>query len=170
MQPAIGVRVPHLDRRPKSRLAFNDDRGLARCRQAFENCVLDVQPSVRELQAARFEIKFGGQGTVLRKQEPASALMTDSQNLASERVGEGQAMAEHPTEFTRLNTELATEATDVRLNWFRQIAEHNLKQSCGSLQELLNVTRRIVGELANQAVGFPRTFYVPGGRNDSKHV
>ena len=44
-------------------------------------------------------------------------------------------MAEHPTEFTRLNKELATQATDVSLNWFRQIAEQNLKQSCGSLQE-----------------------------------
>jgi hypothetical protein len=63
-------------------------------------------------------------------------------------------MAEHPTEFTRLNTELATQATDVSLNWFRPIAEHNLKQSCGSLQELLNVTRRIVGELDYQASAF----------------
>ena len=63
-------------------------------------------------------------------------------------------MAEHPTEFTGLNTELATQATDVSLNWFRQIAEQNLKQSCGSLQELLNVTRRMVGELDNQALAF----------------
>jgi hypothetical protein len=46
-------------------------------------------------------------------------------------------MAEHPTEFARLNTELTTQATDVSLNWFRQMAEQNLKQSCGSLQELL---------------------------------
>jgi len=63
-------------------------------------------------------------------------------------------MATHPTELSRLNTELATEATNVSLNWLRQIAERNLKQSCGSLQELLNVTRRMIGELDNQASAF----------------
>jgi hypothetical protein len=63
-------------------------------------------------------------------------------------------MAEHPTEFARLNTELATQATDVSLNWFRQMAEQNLKQSCGSLQELLNVNRKMMGELENQASAF----------------
>jgi hypothetical protein len=36
-------------------------------------------------------------------------------------------MAEHPTECTRLNTDLAAQATDVSLNWFRQMAEQNLK-------------------------------------------
>jgi hypothetical protein len=40
------------------------------------------------------------------------------------------------------------------LNWFRPIAEHNLKQSFGSLQQLLNVTRRMVGELDKQALAF----------------
>jgi hypothetical protein len=63
-------------------------------------------------------------------------------------------MATNPTEFPRLNAELATEATDVSLNWFRPVAEHNLKQNCGSLQELLNVTRRMIGEFDNQASTF----------------
>ena len=63
-------------------------------------------------------------------------------------------MATHPTEFPRLNTELATEATDVSLNWFRPIAEQNLKQSCGSLHELFNVTRRMIGQLDDQASAF----------------
>jgi hypothetical protein len=63
-------------------------------------------------------------------------------------------MATHPTEFPRLNTELATEVTDVSLNWFRQIAEQNLKQSCGSLQKLLKVTRRLIDELDNEASAF----------------
>jgi hypothetical protein len=63
-------------------------------------------------------------------------------------------MAEHPTEFARRNTVLATQATDVSLNWFRQMAEQNLKQSCGSLQELLNVTRKMMGEFENQASAF----------------
>lgn len=65
-----------------------------------------------------------------------------------------EAMATNPTEFPRLNAELATEATDVSLNWFRPIAEQNLKQSCGSLQELLKVTRRMIGEFDNQASAF----------------
>lgn len=63
-------------------------------------------------------------------------------------------MATHPTEFPRLNTELATEAMNVSLNWFSPIAEYNLKQSFGSLQELLKVTRRMIGELDNQAPAF----------------
>ncbi len=63
-------------------------------------------------------------------------------------------MAAHPTEFPRLNTELANEATNVSLNWFSQIAEYNLKQSFGSLQELLKVTRRMIGKLDNQASAF----------------
>jgi hypothetical protein len=65
-----------------------------------------------------------------------------------------EAMATNPTEFPRLNAELVTEATDVSLNWFRPIAEQNLKQSCGSLREVLNVTRRMIGEFDNQASAF----------------
>jgi hypothetical protein len=63
-------------------------------------------------------------------------------------------MATHTTEFPRLNTELATEATNVSLNWIGPIAEYNLKQSFGSLQALLKVTRRMIGELDNQASAF----------------
>ncbi len=40
-----------------------------------------------------------------------------------------------PAEFTRQNTELAMQAANVSMNWFRQIAEQNLRQSKASLEE-----------------------------------
>jgi hypothetical protein len=42
----------------------------------------------------------------------------------------------------------------VSLHWLRQLAEQNLKQSYGSLQELFNVSRRMIGELDDQGSAF----------------
>jgi hypothetical protein len=51
-------------------------------------------------------------------------------------------MAKHPTEFAQVNA---------GADWFRQIAEHNLRQSRASLEELLGVTRKMVNDLGSHA-------------------
>jgi hypothetical protein len=51
-------------------------------------------------------------------------------------------MAKHQSEFGR---------ADVGMDWFRQIAEHSLRQSRTSFEVLLNVTRKMVDDLGNQA-------------------
>jgi hypothetical protein len=56
-----------------------------------------------------------------------------------------------PVEFTQQNTELAMQAANVSMNWFRQIAEQNLKQSKASLEELLGLTRRMAADFGSQA-------------------
>jgi hypothetical protein len=56
-----------------------------------------------------------------------------------------------PVEFTQQNTELAMQAANVSMNWFRQIAQQNLKQSKASLEELLGLTRRMTADFGNQA-------------------
>jgi hypothetical protein len=61
------------------------------------------------------------------------------------------AMARQPTEFIQQNTERAMQAADVSLNWFRQTAEHNFKQSKVAVEELVELTRRMAGEFNNQA-------------------
>jgi hypothetical protein len=53
-------------------------------------------------------------------------------------------MAREPTEFIQ-QTERAMQAADVSLNWFRQTAEQNFKQSKVAVDELVELTRRIVG-------------------------
>jgi hypothetical protein len=50
-------------------------------------------------------------------------------------------MAQHPTEVTQQNTEHAMLAASVGMNWFRQVAEQNLKQSRLSLEELVSGIR-----------------------------
>jgi hypothetical protein len=60
-------------------------------------------------------------------------------------------MAQHPTEFTKQTTERAMLAASVGMNLFRQIAEQNIKQSRKSMEELGNVTRRVVDDFGNQA-------------------
>jgi hypothetical protein len=51
-------------------------------------------------------------------------------------------MAKHPTEFMQPN---------LGMDWFRQLAEHNLKQSRASLEEFLGFTRKMVDDFGNQA-------------------
>jgi hypothetical protein len=63
-------------------------------------------------------------------------------------------MAGQPTEFMQQNTERAMQAADVGLNWFRQTAEQNFKQSKVALEELVELTRRMAGEFGNQASAF----------------
>ena len=60
-------------------------------------------------------------------------------------------MAQHPTEFTQQTTERAMLATGVSMNLFRQIAEQNIKQSRKSMEELGNVTRRMVDDFDSHA-------------------
>ena len=60
-------------------------------------------------------------------------------------------MAQHPTEFTQQTTDRAMLAASVGMNLFRQIAEQNIKQSRQSMEELGNVTRRMVDDFGNQA-------------------
>ncbi len=60
-------------------------------------------------------------------------------------------MAKHPTEFTQQSTELALQTATVGMNWFRQIAEHNLKQSRASMEELVRMARRIADDFGNHA-------------------
>jgi len=42
-------------------------------------------------------------------------------------------------------------AASVGMNWFRQIAEQNLKQSRHSVEEICKVTRSMVDDFGNQA-------------------
>ena len=51
-------------------------------------------------------------------------------------------MARHPTELMQPN---------IGMDWFRQVAEHNLRQGRASLEELLGFTRKVVGDFGNQA-------------------
>jgi hypothetical protein len=51
-------------------------------------------------------------------------------------------MAKHATDFAQVNA---------GADWFRQMAEHNLKQSRASLEEFLSVTRKMVDDLGSQA-------------------
>jgi hypothetical protein len=60
-------------------------------------------------------------------------------------------MAQNPTEFTQQSTERAMLAASVGMNLFRQIAEQNIKLSRKSMEELGNVTRRVVDDFGNQA-------------------
>lgn len=51
---------------------------------------------------------------------------------------------------------MAKQSTDfaqvyVSVDWFRQIAEHNLRQSRASLEELLSVTRKMFDDLGGHA-------------------
>jgi hypothetical protein len=63
------------------------------------------------------------------------------ENITTKRW-EKQDMAKHPTEFAQGN---------VGVDWFRQIAEHNIRQSRASLEELLSVTRKMVDDLGSHA-------------------
>ncbi len=56
-----------------------------------------------------------------------------------------------PAEFTQQNSELTMQAAHVSMDWFRQIAEQNLKQSKASLEELLGLTRRMAADFGKQA-------------------
>jgi hypothetical protein len=58
-------------------------------------------------------------------------------------------MAQHPTEFTQQTTEFAMLAASMGMNWFRQIAEQNIKQSRQSVDELGKVTRRMIDDFGN---------------------
>jgi hypothetical protein len=51
-------------------------------------------------------------------------------------------MAKHPTEFAQVN---------VGVDWFRQMAEHNLRQSRASLEEMLSAARKMVDDLGGHA-------------------
>lgn len=51
-------------------------------------------------------------------------------------------MAKHPTEFVQPN---------LGMDWFRQIAEHNLRQGRTSLEEFLGFTRKMVDDFGSQA-------------------
>jgi Phasin protein len=51
-------------------------------------------------------------------------------------------MAKHPTEFVQPN---------LGMDWFRQIAEHNLRQGRASLEEFLGFTRKMVDDFGSQA-------------------
>jgi hypothetical protein len=51
-------------------------------------------------------------------------------------------MAKHSAEFAHVN---------VGVDWFRQIAERNLRQSRASLEELMSVTRKMVDDLGSHA-------------------
>jgi hypothetical protein len=63
-------------------------------------------------------------------------------------------MAKHPTEIIQQNTERAMEAADVSLHWFRQATEQNFKQSKAAVEELIELTRRMTGEIGIQASAF----------------
>jgi hypothetical protein len=51
-------------------------------------------------------------------------------------------MAKHPTDFAQVN---------VGVDWFRHIAERNLRQGRASLEELMSVTRKMVDDLGSHA-------------------
>ena len=51
-------------------------------------------------------------------------------------------MARHPTEPVQSN---------FGMDWFRQIAEHNVRQGRASVEELLGFTRKMVDDRGNQA-------------------
>jgi hypothetical protein len=60
-------------------------------------------------------------------------------------------MAKGPTEFAQQNTDRAMQVTSYGMNWMREIAEQNLKQSKGTLEGLLMITRQAVDGIDHQA-------------------
>ncbi len=59
-------------------------------------------------------------------------------------------------EFTQQNTALATQAANVGMNWFHQIAEQNFKQCKASLEELLGLNLRMAADFGNKRRLFAR--------------
>jgi ABC-type transport system involved in cytochrome c biogenesis ATPase subunit len=74
------------------------------------------------------------------------------------------------SEFTQLNTELAMQAANENMNWFRKIAEQNLQQSRAALQELVGLTRRMADDFANQASAICEHSMSLAEDYDLKHV
>lgn len=58
-------------------------------------------------------------------------------------------MAKSQMESTQ-NTQLAMQAANVGINWFRQVAEHSLKQGRETLEELFQVNRRMIDTFGGQ--------------------